>query len=136
MGGSHREAVEVVALRREPERRRGLRWLEPATWTHRQWRRGEELELGRDREENSEKRERAAGGHFSSASVARGSEGKRRGACGHDHMAEGEGGEVAPGTAVGSTGRPATPPAVGRGRRRCRATGESGRAQLTRCKRA
>jgi hypothetical protein len=60
MGGSHREAAEAVALGRKPERRRGLRWREPTRWTHRRWRRGEELELGCDREENGEKRERVA----------------------------------------------------------------------------
>jgi hypothetical protein len=38
-GRSHREAAEVVALRREPERR-DLRWWEPVRQTRRRWRRG------------------------------------------------------------------------------------------------
>jgi hypothetical protein len=57
MGGSHREAAEAVALGREPERRRGLRWWEPVRQTRRQWRRGDELELEHGRVENGKKRE-------------------------------------------------------------------------------
>jgi hypothetical protein len=71
--------MKAVALGREPERTRGLRWREPVRRTRRRWRRGEELELGRGREENSEKRERVAAGGFSRASVVRGSEGKKEG---------------------------------------------------------
>jgi hypothetical protein len=44
--------TEAVALGREPERRRGLRWWEPARRTCRQWRRtGARAQRGR--EENS-----------------------------------------------------------------------------------
>jgi hypothetical protein len=68
-----------VALGREPERRRGLRWRESTRRTHRRWRGGEKLKLGRGREDNDEKREQVAAGGFSSTSVARGSEGKMRG---------------------------------------------------------
>jgi hypothetical protein len=92
MGGSHREAAEAVALGRKPERRRGLRWREPTRWTHRRWRRGEELELGCDREENGEKRERVAAvgstgqpampppGHRAWAAALSRNRGERRGA--------------------------------------------------------
>jgi hypothetical protein len=46
MGGSHHEAAEVVALRREPKRRRGLRWWEPVRRTHRRWSRGRSSSSG------------------------------------------------------------------------------------------
>jgi hypothetical protein len=35
--GSHRETAEAVALGRESERRRGLRWWELARQTHGRW---------------------------------------------------------------------------------------------------
>jgi hypothetical protein len=79
MGGSRREAAKAVALGRKLERRRSLRWWEPARQTRRRWRRGEEFELGCGREENGEKRERVVVGSFSSASVAQGNEGKKEG---------------------------------------------------------
>jgi hypothetical protein len=56
MGGSHREAVETVALGREPNRRRGLQWRVSTRRTR-----------------------RVAAGDFSSTSVVRGSEGKKEG---------------------------------------------------------
>jgi hypothetical protein len=65
---------------------------------------GEEIQLGRDREENGEKGERVATGGFSSTSVVWGSEGKRRGASGCCCVAEGEGGEGAPGVVLGNVG--------------------------------
>jgi hypothetical protein len=48
MGGSHCEAAEAVALGREPERRRGLRWQELARRAHRRCRRvGAQARRGR-----------------------------------------------------------------------------------------
>jgi hypothetical protein len=90
MGGSRREATEAVALGRESERRRGLRWREPTRQTRRRWRRGEELRLRRRREEHVKKRERPTA--FQAPRWRGVARGERRGPYRHGHM-EGEGGE-------------------------------------------
>jgi hypothetical protein len=109
MGGSHREAAEVVALERELERRRGLWWQELVRQTHRQWRRvGGAQALVRSRGE--QRKEGAGGGRrlFKRLGGA-GQRGEKGGVpCGR--VAEGEGGEGAPGATVGSMGQPATAP--------------------------
>jgi hypothetical protein len=77
----------------------------------------------------------AAGG-FSSASVVRGSEGKKegalRGATAWQREKEERGPRAWQSAARGGQQRPL---AVRLGRRRCRATGESGRARSTQCER-
>jgi hypothetical protein len=75
MGGSHREAAEVVALGQEPKRR-DLRWWEPARWVRRWWRR-----------RGAQAQARAWNGTKSCAGIAEGEMGGSAQAC---HAAEGE----------------------------------------------
>jgi hypothetical protein len=64
MGGSHREATEVVALGWKPKRRRSLWWWqEPAGRTHRRWRRGRGARA-RVRSRGERRKEGASGGRW------------------------------------------------------------------------
>jgi hypothetical protein len=105
MGGSHREAAEAVVLRLEPERRRGLRWREPARWMRRQWRR-EGGARARARSRGERRREGAGGGRWRFKSLGgAGQRGKKeRGPAGAAawQWRRRRGG---PGMAVGSVGR-------------------------------
>jgi hypothetical protein len=63
---------------------------------------GEELMLGHDRDENSEKRERMAADGLQAPRWRGVARGKRRGPYGCSRVVVGEGGEGAPGVVVGS----------------------------------
>jgi hypothetical protein len=101
--------TEAVALGREPERRRGLRWWEPARRTCRQWRRtGARAQRGREENSNLGR----DGGRHCFENNWLGGAGRERekgeGVGVHVGVGEGRGGWGY--AAVGSAGRPVAAP--------------------------
>jgi hypothetical protein len=115
MGGSHREAVEAVVLGQESKRRRGspvVRSGEADVWAVEKGGGGESSSSGMV--ERRTVKEGTGGSRWLFKRLGgagrQGKKGGGGGPGGRVHMSDGEGGEGAPSTVVGSAGRPVMAP--------------------------